>query len=70
MSHKYQDIADKYNGAECIVYTMNGNRPAIISHSKEPFALVRTLDGSISMPVNWPTVKYRMEDCDKIFYSC
>ena len=69
MKHKYQDIADKYSGEACQVYTLNGNRPGIISGRLEPFALVRTLDGSISMSVNWPTIERKMQS-DKLFYSC
>lgn len=66
---KYQTIANKYTGAACAIYTLDGIKAGTISGRLDAFATVRALDGSVGMQVNWPTVECKMES-DKLFYAC
>lgn len=67
--HKHQAIADAYAGEPCNVYTLDGTKQGIISGRMADYAVIRTLDGAVSMQVNWPTVQRKMQS-DKLFYAC
>jgi hypothetical protein len=69
MTHKNIDIANKYAGEACQVYTLDGIKEGIVSGRLHEFATIRALDGSINMQVNWPTVERKMTQ-DKLFYAC
>lgn len=67
--HKHQNIADAHTGKPCKLHTLDGTKDAIISGRLNKFATVSTLDGVVSIEVNWPTVARKMEG-DAVFYAC
>ena len=69
MTHKHQKIADAFTGKECTLYTMDGEKPALICGRLNQFASIAARDGSGSIEVNWPTVARKMEG-DATFYAC
>lgn len=64
----YKHISNKYAGKECEIYTLDGIKSGRIRQGVDN-AIIAALDGSINMPVNWPTVERKMES-DKLFYAC
>lgn len=67
--NKYQDIADKYTGQDCELYTLDGVKKALIAGRLCPYATIRAVDGSASIETTWPLVERKMES-DKLFYAC
>jgi hypothetical protein len=63
-----EQIATKYLGAACSLYTLDGTKPAHIERSKSSACIVSD-DGTMRLIVNWQTVARKMES-DKLFYSC
>jgi hypothetical protein len=66
--HKHQDIADKYAGEQCQVYTLDGIKTAVIQGRLNDFAVIRSYEGHV-WHFNWPLVERKMQS-DKLFYVC
>ena len=69
MTHKYQDIADRYAGEPCKLYTLDGIFDATVSGHLHQYATIAALDGFGRIEVNWPTVERKMQG-DKTFFAC
>lgn len=67
--HKHIDIANRYAGKACRLYTLDGIKEAVISNRLGQFATIKSLDGQYCASFNWPLVERKMES-DKLFYIC
>lgn len=66
MENNHEEIAAKYVGQECLLYTLDGVVPAKI-RTGTSHAIIDSF--SLRILVNWPTVARKMES-DKTFYAC
>lgn len=62
-------IAERYTGAPCKLYTLDGILDATICGRLHKFATIKAMQGGMSIEVTWPLVERKMEG-DKTFYTC
>lgn len=68
MTANHKEIADKYTGKDCYLYTLDGTEQAKIQHAGE-HAVIASEESRLSIFVSWLTVARKMES-DKLFYAC
>lgn len=66
---EHRVIAERYTGAPCFLYTLDGVKDALVCGRLHKFATIRAMDSTISIEVTWPLVERKMEG-DKTFYTC
>ena len=63
-------VGNKYAGAICLLYTLDGQEEAHIEHAHDDHhAVIIGHRSGQQIYVNWQTVQRKME-ADRLFYAC
>ncbi len=66
---EHKVIAERYTGADCLLYTMDGIKEAQVCGRLNKYATIMARQGGMKIEVTWPLVARKMEG-DKTFYAC